>query len=150
MSPCLGVQSVALTPAQPMTRRLQSRVMRTYRHMVYNQTRKPSHRSSLLAMAHKSSSYFRSSIRRHGFSTRPSAKRQHYAVSSARNSSIARRMSCSASVSETHSKFSCMSFVISCRHKGEASGPSLRRAKCSPFTRERLQTSLARGWRMRE
>lgn len=103
-----------------------------------------------MAIAHESSIYFRSSIRRHEFSTRPSAKRQHYAVSSAINSSMARRMSRPASASETHSKFSCMSFLISCRRKGEASGPSLRRAKCSPFRRERLQTSLARGWRMRE
>lgn len=96
----------------------------------------------------------------------------HYAPSSVLNSPIARCNSTLASVSETHSKLSCICFKIPCRRVAEPQPetsvpvpgpdpdepypvpppplPSPRSAMYSPFRRERLETSVARGWRMRE
>ena len=78
-----------------------------------------------------------------------------YVASSARNWLMARCKSTLASVSETHSKLSCICFAIPCRRAEDErwwwSGPaSVRSEKCSPFRRERLATSVTRGWRTRE
>ena len=68
---------------------------------------------------------------------------------------MARCKSSLASVSETQSELSCNCFTIPCRRAEDerswGSGPASERSeKCSPFRRERLTTSVARGWQMRE
>ena len=82
-------------------------------------------------------------------------RNEFYVASSERNRVMARCKSTLASVSETHSKFSCICLAIPCRcTEDEGSWWSVpvneQSEKCSPFRRERLAASVARGWRTRE
>ena len=88
-------------------------------------------------------------------STGCASSQETYVVISACNMLTARCISTLASVSETHSKLSCIFFTIPCKcavdeRSWSCGSVSVRSEKSSPFRRARLATSVASGWRTRE